>query len=91
MCSDKQIQASDNFEGGMQGEDMGGVYTTCIEFCFVLLIFFRLCVCVLSSGIKPFNTLEALMLLELRVYGVTIMGSHSINLPQFSCLFYDLS
>lgn len=46
MCSDKQIQASDNFEGGMQGEDMGVVYTTCIEFCFVLLIFFRLGVCV---------------------------------------------
>lgn len=66
----------------MQGEDMGGVYTTCIEFCFVLLIFLDR-VCVLSSGIKPFKTLEPLMLLELRVYyhhGLTFNQPPSILL-----------
>ena len=74
----------------MQGEETRGVYTICIEFCFVL--FDSLClVYVLSTGIIPFRTWEPLELLEPREYGVSIMGSHSICLPQFSCPFGDLS
>lgn len=66
------------------------IYTTCTEFCFILLIFLDH-VCVLSFGRKSLNNLEPLKLLELSVYGVTIMGSHSTDFPQFSYLFYDRS
>lgn len=59
------------------------IYTTCTEFCFILLIFLDH-VCVLSSGRKPLNNLEPLKLLELSVYGVTIMAHiqrTSLNYP----------
>lgn len=69
------------------------ILEVCIQHVLVLFHSFDCLdrVCFLSSGIKPFNNFEPLTLLELRIYGVTIMCSHSTNLPQFSCLFYDLS